>query len=304
MSRTEERATERFRLNRAGVLNVWQYDEQVFDFGGGRLLLRGANGAGKSKTLELLLPFCLDGDRQRMNASGRAQTALTWLMFDGVDDKVRTGYVWVEFSRTGESGEPEFITCGVGLRAARGSGSVTSWMFCTPQRIGAELAIEDADGPVGRSALSTAVSPDGRVFEVARDYRAHVGQLLFGLDPGRYDDLLRLLYWLRQPQIGEEIDPKRIAEQLVQSLPELDPGELSKAGSTLDELADFGEKLRRTQAAQSAVASALEVYARYAQGVLRERAATLVEADEGRRRLERAARQLDHERTQLLAVLT
>ena len=80
----------RFQLNRAGVLNVWQYDEQIFDFQGGRLLLRGTNGAGKSKTLELLLPFCIDGDRQRMNATGRAQTALTWLMLDGVEEKLRT----------------------------------------------------------------------------------------------------------------------------------------------------------------------------------------------------------------------
>jgi recombinational DNA repair ATPase RecF len=47
---------ERFRLHRAGVLNVWQYDEQAFEFAGGRMLLRGANAAGKSKTLEMLLP--------------------------------------------------------------------------------------------------------------------------------------------------------------------------------------------------------------------------------------------------------
>ena len=41
----------RFRLSRAGILNIWQYDDQVFAFAGGRLLLRGANGAGKSQTL-------------------------------------------------------------------------------------------------------------------------------------------------------------------------------------------------------------------------------------------------------------
>ena len=35
---------------------------QTFDFAGGRLLLRGHNTSGKTKALELLLPFCLDGD--------------------------------------------------------------------------------------------------------------------------------------------------------------------------------------------------------------------------------------------------
>jgi uncharacterized protein (TIGR02680 family) len=284
----------RFQLNRAGVLNVWQYDEQIFDFQGGRLLLRGTNGAGKSKTLELLLPFCIDGDRQRMNATGRAQTALTWLMLDGVEEKLRTGYVWVEFRRMSDDGEPEFLTCGVGLRASRSANSVSSWMFCTPQRIGVDLRLEDADGPLGKAALDAIVPPPGRVFETARDYRAYVGRLLFGLDPGRYDDLLRLLYWLRQPQIGEEIDPKKIAHQLVQSLPELDSDELAQAGSTLDELADFGEKLRRTEAAGAAVASGLEVYRRYARGVTHQRSSALTEAVRERRRLQRAVRQ--HER--------
>lgn len=292
----------RFQLNRAGVLNVWQYDEQVFDFQGGRLLLLGTNGAGKSKTLELLLPFCIDGDRQRMNATGRAQTALTWLMLDGVEEKLRTGYVWVEFRRTNDAGEPEFLTCGVGLRASRSANSVSSWMFCTPQRIGVDLRLEDADGPLGKAALDSVVSHPGRVFETARDYRAHVGRVLFGLDPGRYDDLLRLLYWLRQPQIGEEIDPKKIAQQLVQSLPELDSDELAQAGSTLDELADFGEKLRRTEAASAAIASALDVYGRYARGVTHQRASALTEADRERRRLQRAVRQ--HERDHDALVVT
>ncbi|MEV5354493.1 hypothetical protein [Streptomyces sp. NPDC052693] len=55
-------ADTRFRLHRAGIQNVWQYDEQEFAFGDGRLLLRGKNGAGKSKALEMLLPYLLDGD--------------------------------------------------------------------------------------------------------------------------------------------------------------------------------------------------------------------------------------------------
>lgn len=285
----------RFRLSRAGVLNVWQYDEQVFEFGEGRLLLRGSNGAGKSKTLELLLPFCIDGDRQRMNATGRAQTALTWLMLDGVEDRLRTGYVWVEFERRDERGQPAFLTCGVGLRASRSASSVTTWMFCTPQRVGIDLALEDADGPVSAASLKAVLAAEGRVFDVARDYRAHVGHTLFGLDPGRYDDLLRLLYWLRQPQIGEEIDPKRIAAQLAQSLPELDADQLASAGSTLDELADFGEKLRRTRAAETAAAAALAIYGRYARAVAQESGRRLTDAEQETRRLARAVRHQDRE---------
>ena len=52
----------RWRPRRAGIINLYEYANQVFDFAGGRLLLRGHNTSGKTKALELLLPFCLDGD--------------------------------------------------------------------------------------------------------------------------------------------------------------------------------------------------------------------------------------------------
>src|SRR5690606_15488885 len=117
----------RFRITRAGVLNVWQYDEQVFDFADGRLLLRGTNGAGKSKTMEMLLPFVIDGDTRRITASGRHQTSLLWLLMDGYDGQSRTGYVWVEFSRTAVDGRPETLTCGVGMRATAAARNATSW---------------------------------------------------------------------------------------------------------------------------------------------------------------------------------
>ena len=52
----------RWRPRRAGIINLYEYANQVFDFAGGRLLLRGHNTSGKTKALDLLLPFCLDGD--------------------------------------------------------------------------------------------------------------------------------------------------------------------------------------------------------------------------------------------------
>ncbi|WP_017623218.1 TIGR02680 family protein [Nocardiopsis chromatogenes] len=73
----------RHRLHRAGIHNVWHYDDQVFSFADGRLLLRGRNGAGKSKALEMLLPFLLDGDARRLDTTGTGRTSLRWLMQDG-----------------------------------------------------------------------------------------------------------------------------------------------------------------------------------------------------------------------------
>ena len=277
--------TDRFRFSRAGVLNVWQYDDQVFEFADGRLLLRGANGAGKSKTLEMLLPFVLDGDKQRMTASARHHTSLLWLMLDGYGKQNRAGYLWVEFARPGE-----VVTCGVGIRASQSARTATSWYFTVPGRVGEELTLEDDAGPLARERLRTAVeAAGGHFFDSPRGYKQHVGRLLFGLAPTQYDELLRLLYWLRQPQVGEDIEPARLAEQLVQALPQLDDDAVRAAGDTFDELAAFGEQLDRQRRSAEGVAALATTYGHYAREVLRGRGAEAVEQHRERSRRARDA---------------
>src|SRR5699024_9708352 len=144
---------DRFRLHRAGILNVWQYDDQEFEVAGGRMLLRGANGAGKSKTLEMLLPFALDGDKTRITASARHRTTLLWLMTDGYEGQARIGYIWVEFARHDEDGHEHTFTCGVGIRASASAKSASAWFFATDRRIGDDLQLEDDGGPLSRPRL-------------------------------------------------------------------------------------------------------------------------------------------------------
>jgi uncharacterized protein (TIGR02680 family) len=277
----------RFRLSRAGIVNVWQYDDQVFEFADGRLLLRGANGAGKSKTLEMLLPFVLDGDKLRMTASARHHTSLLWLMTDGYDGTGRVGYLWVEFVRTSDNGDPEWFTCGVGVRASQSTRTATAWYFTSPLRVGADLLLEDATGPLPRERCRAAVEADGHFFESPRQYKQHVGETLFGLTAPRYDELLRLLYWLRQPQVGEDIEPGRLAEILSVALPELDGAAVRAAGGTLDELAAFGEQLARRRQAATAMSGFARLYAEYARGVAAGRGGALADAHRELTRLER-----------------
>ena len=52
-------ADARWRPSRAGILNVYQYEDETLHFAGGRLLLRGVNGSGKSTAMNMLLPFLL-----------------------------------------------------------------------------------------------------------------------------------------------------------------------------------------------------------------------------------------------------
>ena len=289
----------RFRLSRAGIINIWQYDDQIFEFGGGRLLLRGANGAGKSKTLEMLLPFALDGDKLRMTASGRHHTSLLWLMTDGYDGASRIGYLWVEFVRTTDAGETEWATCGIGIRASQSARTATTWYFTSPRRVGHDLLLEDATGPLPRERCRAAVAEDGHFFESPRQYKLHVGETLFGLGAGRYDELLRLLYWLRQPQVGEDIEPGRLADILSVALPELDEAAVRAAGGTLDELAAFGEQLARRRQAATAMTAFAQLYSGYARGVAAARGADLAAAH---RELSRLDRDISKRSTGLSAV--
>jgi SbcC/RAD50-like, Walker B motif len=90
----------RFRPTRAGVINVWDYVDEEFAFADGRLALRGHNGSGKTKALEVLFPFVLDGvaDSRRLDPfSGENRTMKSNLLFRGQDSEY--GYVWMEFAR-------------------------------------------------------------------------------------------------------------------------------------------------------------------------------------------------------------
>ncbi|HEX6602141.1 MAG TPA: hypothetical protein VF030_05815, partial [Solirubrobacterales bacterium] len=282
----------RFRLHRAGILNVWQYDEQEFTFADGRLLLRGANGAGKSKTLEMLLPFALDGDKARITASARHHTSLLWLMTDGYEGQARVGYVWLEFLRVLSDGSEEAFTCGVGIRASASARSATAWHFATNRRVGHDLSLEDDAGPLSRPRLEEVLGPE-QVFEKAAAYKEHVGRELFGLDLAQYDEVLRLLYWLRQPQVGEDIEPAKLADQLSQALPQVDEQAIRSAGDTFDELTTFGEQIERRAAAADTLESLAGAFAAYARAVVAHRARDLSAALRAERRLRTEVRRAE-----------
>ena len=109
----------RWRPTRTGILNVWRYYDETFEFHRGRLLLRGPNGTGKSKALEVLLPYLLDASLRpsRLSTFGGSERTMHWNLMAGHDGTTRVGYVWIEFSRSGQDGRPQWFTCGARLSA-------------------------------------------------------------------------------------------------------------------------------------------------------------------------------------------
>ncbi|MFJ2777242.1 MULTISPECIES: TIGR02680 family protein [unclassified Kitasatospora] len=267
-----DHATHRFRLHRAGIRNVWQYDEQEFRFGDGRLLLRGKNGAGKSKALEMLLPYLLDGDARALDATGTGRTTLAWLMLDGFEQTNRMGYLWVEFRRTDDEGTERFLTVGAAVRASKSTGTAKPHFFTTTRRVGEELLLAEAGQPLPLDRLRAAVGAEN-VLERPADHRARVARDLFGLtDSARYRNLTQLLHRLRRPTIGDRIESGGLVTVLSETLPALDEDVVEKVARNLDDLDSVRDDLGRLEKTDAALRHFLGGYRGYLHGVLRRRA--------------------------------
>ncbi|MFF3734570.1 TIGR02680 family protein [Streptomyces sp. NPDC002476] len=262
-------ASTRFRLHRAGIQNVWQYDEQEFAFGDGRLLLRGKNGAGKSKALEMLLPYLLDGDSRALDATGTGRTTLAWLMLDGFEQTNRLGYLWVEFRGTGEGGDHRYLTLGAAVRASKSAQKAVPTFFVTPQRVGEDLHLVEAGKPLPVDRLKEIVGSDNAT-DRAVEHRARVARDLFGIaDATRYRNLTQLLHRLRRPTVGDRIEHGGLATLLSETLPGLDEDVVEKVARNLHDLDTVRSELGRLERTDAALRTFLADYRRYLAGVLR-----------------------------------
>ncbi|GAA2463382.1 TIGR02680 family protein [Streptomyces macrosporus] len=268
----------RFRLHRAGIHNVWQYDEQEFAFGDGRLLLRGKNGAGKSKALEMLLPYLLDGDSRALDATGTGRTTLLWLMLDGFEQTNRLGYLWVEFRMAADVGDDRYLTLGAAIRASKSTKKAAPVFFVTPLRIGEGLCLVEAGRPLPVDRLKEVVGAEN-VTDRAVLHRSRVARELFGItDATRYRNLTQLLHRLRRPTVGDRIESGGLASLLSETLPGLDDDVVEKVARNLHDLDAVREELGRLERTDRALRTFMADYRGYLSGVLR-RAAERVDGE-------------------------
>jgi uncharacterized protein (TIGR02680 family) len=279
---TERSQTRRWRPSRAGILNIWRYHDETFEFHRGRLLLRGPNGSGKSKALELLLPFLLDANLRasRLSTFGSERT-MHWNLMSGWEGTTRVGYAWIEFTRPDGQGQPQWFTCGARLSATSNSRNVTPVYFTTDRRIGVRGGISlvnDAGRPLTRSDLIEQLGRDS-VHESAEGYRATVTQALYwGFAADKYDALLAALLQLRVPKLSEHLNPEELSRVLSQALPPLDHqavAEIAEGFEKLDRRREALTQLEREVHEAELLASRARTYARR---VLRAAAAELTSA--------------------------
>ncbi|WP_082127199.1 TIGR02680 family protein, partial [Allosalinactinospora lopnorensis] len=308
----------RWQPTRAGIINIWRYYDETFRFHGGRLLLRGANGTGKSKALELLLPFLFDANLQpsRLSTFGGTERTMHWnLMGDGYEGTNRVGYVWLEFGRSGDgagAGDkagPEWFTCGARLQASTNTRNVGVAYFTTDQRVDTgehgELALVNAAGrPLTRKDLVSAIGARGEVHETAADYRDTVRHTLFpGFNQQRFDALITALLQLRTPKLSEHLDPAVLSTLLSRALPPLDQGDITEIAEGFERLDRQQQELRDLDGEVDAADRLAARQRTYAQRVLRAGAAALIAATSTMDGLTRKARESEQEHEATLARL-
>jgi uncharacterized protein (TIGR02680 family) len=265
----------RWALTRAGIQNVWHYWDNEFIASGGRFILRGTNGSGKSRALEMLLPFLLDADRRNMG-TGSAVKMEDLMRAGNTGQGTRLGYLWLELERTtpdphGET-TTQHLTVGALVRYSEAASEARVWYFTTPLRVGVDLPLINARRePLSRKDLAELIGDD-RITDSAERHRERIAALVFGatgeLGKDRFDGLMKLLHTLRAPDVGNRIEEGKLPAIVSDSLPPLSDGALTDAGTQLDGLKDTRYRQQALLAARDEVRTLLTAYHRYTTGAI------------------------------------
>lgn len=251
--------TARYRPTRAGVINLWDYRDEEFVFADGRLVLRGPNGSGKTKALEVLFPFVLDGriEPRRLNPfASEDRTMRSNLLYRG--QQASYGYVWLEFSSPSGA-----VTVGIGMQASRHSDKVKRWYLVVDGRVGVDFSLLTSDErPLTRKQLIAEVGA-GAVRDNPGEHRAAVDARLFGLGRERYEQLITLVLTLRRPQLAKNLDPVKLSDTLSDGLRPLDDHLLTEAARSFDDMEAVARTLEGLVRADEAATGFLTVYTTY-----------------------------------------
>lgn len=286
---------ERWQPLRLGLMNLFLFEDERFPFADGGLLLRGSNGAGKSRVLAMTLPLLLDGSLKatRVEPDRDSNRQVAWnVLMDR--QQSATGYSWLEFGRIDEDGSDRFVTIGCGMRAKRGQ-PIKSWFFITEHRVDETLNLKASDDvPLTRRKLVEAIGERGQVFESASEYRRVVDATFFQLGE-RYDALIDLLLQLRQPQLAKKLDIEQLEMALRESLPPLPESLLDDAAEAFRDLDQYRGSLESDRQTLKNVERFLKPYREHVSRGVKRALKNLTSANSQYEQVQRSLRQLANE---------
>ena len=278
-------------MNRAGLVNFWYYDEEIFDFADGKLLLRGSNGSGKSVTMQSFLPVLLDGKKtpDRLDPFGsRARKMEDYLLgeYEVTKRDERTGYLFIEYKKGNSN---RYITTGIGLKAKRHK-SMDFWGFVIKdgRRIGRDLLLykeEKASGeiqkiPFTKKELEHKLGDGGIIVSTQKEYMELVNKYVFGFESiEAFDDLIKLLIQLRSPKLSKDFKPTVIYGILEASLPELGDDELRSLSDTIENMDQTKYQLEQLERDYESLARICKQYDEYNRFILVDKAKELLRVE-------------------------
>lgn len=273
-------SSNRWEMNRAGLLNFWYYDDEIFHFQDGKLLLRGSNGSGKSVTMQSFLPVLLDGKKSpdRLDPFGsKARRMEDYLLGEKevVDRDERTGYLFIEYKKQGSE---QYMTTGIGMQAKRNKG-IKSWYFLVTdnRRVGVDFHLAQKHAgekiPFSAKELENRISQGGYVVHTQREYMDLVNRYVFGFQSlDAYEDLIKLLIQLRSPKLSKDFKPTVIYEILESALPPLTDDELRHLSDTIENMDQAAQQLEQLEREFESIQRLESTYDNYNKYMLAERA--------------------------------
>src|SRR5690625_1825626 len=265
----------KWMMNRAGLINFWYYDEEIFNFANGKMLLRGSNGSGKSVTMQSILPVLLDGrtSPDRLDPFGsKARRIEDYLLGEKeiVNRDERTGYLFLEYKREGTE---QYMTTGIGLQARRHK-NLNFWGFIITdnRRIGKDMLLYEHEYdagkrqkiPLSRIQLENRIDTGGHVVRTRREYRDLVNKYIFRFESTTaFEDLIKLLIQLRSPKLSKDFKPTVIYEILEAALPPLTEDDLRHLSDTIDSMDHTKQQIEQLERERLALDNIIKRYDTY-----------------------------------------
>lgn len=265
----------RFKITKIGLLNFWLYDEEEYDFYGGKLILRGTNGSGKSVTMQSFIPLILDGNKSpdRLDPFGSKERKIEDYIIgdaESIQKEESTAYLYME---TFLKEENKYITIGLGFRGRKGK-PVDSWGFSLKdgKRIGKDFFLyKDAANkiPLSKNELKSRLGTINEMTDTMKDYKAMVNRLLFGFPTiDTYDEFIKLLLQLRSNKLSKDYKPTNLIHVLNTVLQPLTEEDLRPLSEAIEQMNKTKEQVETLEKNSKSLKEFLKVYRNYNEMIL------------------------------------
>lgn len=276
-----------FKVTRIGLLNFWYFDDEVFNFCDGKLLLRGGNGSGKSVTMQSFIPLILDGNKtpSRLDPFGTKEKKIEDYLLgpsDGEQKDESTGYLYLECYLKEKE---KYITIGIGLHARKGR-PTEFWGFALKngKRIGIDFQLYKNYGSkvlMTKKELRANIGDGNKIVETQKEYKELVNELLFGFkEIDEYDEFINVLLQLRSPKLSKDYNPTKLMDILSSVLQPLTNEDVRPISEAIEDTNITKEKVATLNNHIKALSNLSKVYQNYNEINLYNKASKVFETKE------------------------